>query len=246
MARLVLMTFSASRSRRSISAIRSRRAGRAPESCANKASASCGIAPECRPKAGRLSSVPRRRPLGPPDPVALWVAAGTSCPATKNSDCRMFSRSNSANRYAAALEAGPSGSPGCDVPTRRKSCARLSNSQIVHLRGSRASMSGWTVGDPALGSVSAMRPIRIASEALVIIRCRTTRRAIPSASVQNVPEACMMSTTSLAAVTNSSASCSFTTSGGATFSTMKLLPQICVRKPWRNSRITTTWPNIPG
>src|SRR6202035_4578771 len=75
---------------------------------------------------------------------------------------------------------------------------------------------------------------------------KIARFARPNASLQNVPEECIISTTSFTACTNSSASRSFTTRGGAALSTIKLFPHICVRKPWRNSRITTTCPNMPG
>jgi len=56
-------------------------------------------------------------------------------------------------------------------------------------------------------------------------------RAIPSASDQNTFDECAWSTTSWIAETNASICSSVTTSGGATFSTMKLFPHIWVRNP---------------
>src|SRR5579872_4359366 len=74
-----------------------------------------------------------------------------------------------------------------------------------------------------------------------------TLLAMPSASVQKLAEVCISSTTDASARANSSICCSLTMSGGAALSTIKLLPQICVRNSAsRNRRITMTWPNIPG
>ncbi len=77
-------------------------------------------------------------------------------------------------------------------------------------------------------------PVRPDHRRLRIRRYQTfmARRPIPSASVQNESELCIRSTTSRAALTNLSTCSSVTTSGGATFRTMKLLPQTCVRMPW--------------
>src|SRR5579871_1547066 len=58
-----------------------------------------------------------------------------------------------------------------------------------------------------------------------------TRAAMPSASLQKAAEVCISSTTFRNALAKKSISRSSITSGGAAFSTMKLLPQICVRKP---------------
>ena len=75
----------------------------------------------------------------------------------------------------------------------------------------------------------------------------TALRAKPSASLQNAEGEFAISTTARIEATQLSICSRVTISGGATFKTVKLLPQICVRMLWsRNNRITSTCPNIAG